>query len=220
MAKAGADAESDDETTKAITVLFRGATGCTQPVPQAADRLPRSPALSAEIPEPGELLGDFRLLAELGRGSAGKTFLAAQPSLADRPVVLKVTALDHDEHLSLARLQHTHIVPLYSEQVFPDRALRALCMPFLGGATLDLVLDELAAIPHGRRRGADILSALDRLDSATIKGVEPKAIGSEPSVTLMEPGSRRKKPGTWGSKTLRSSWPNRDNDEPRLCRVG
>ena len=146
-----------------------------------ADRLLRSPALSTEIPEPGELLGDFRLLAELGRGSAGKTFLAAQPSLADRPVVLKVTAFGHDEHLSLARLQHTHIVPLYSEQVFPDRALRALCMPFLGGATLALVLDELAAIPHDRRRGADILSALDRLDSATIKGVEPKAIGSEPS---------------------------------------
>ncbi len=131
-----------------------------------ADRLLRAPLPSIALPEPGERLGDFRLMAELGRGSAGRTFLAAQPSLADRPVVLKVTAFDHDEHLSLARLQHTHIVPLYSEQVFPERGLRALCMPYLGGATLAHLLDALTPIPPERRRGKDVLDALDRLDSA------------------------------------------------------
>jgi serine/threonine protein kinase/tetratricopeptide (TPR) repeat protein len=120
-------------------------------------------AAEAVFPQVGERLGDFRLLAELGRGAAGRTFLAAQPSLADRPVVLKVTARDHVEHLSLARLQHTHIVPLYSEQVFPDRGLRGLCMPYLGGATLARILDGLAAIPVDQRRGRDLLQALDRL---------------------------------------------------------
>src|SRR5262249_19230629 len=53
------------------------------PLPGGA-RAPRSPAV-------GEVLGGFRLLAELGRGSQGVVFLAAQPHLADRPVVLKVT---------------------------------------------------------------------------------------------------------------------------------
>src|SRR6266540_2666055 len=46
-----------------------------------------------DFPSPGERLGDFHLLAELGRGSQGRVFLATQPTLADRPVVLKLTPL-------------------------------------------------------------------------------------------------------------------------------
>jgi hypothetical protein len=64
------------------------------------------------FPEAGQTLGDFHLLAELGSGALGRVFLATQPSLADRPVVVKMTPADGQEHLSLARLQHTHIVPL------------------------------------------------------------------------------------------------------------
>jgi tetratricopeptide (TPR) repeat protein len=67
-------------------------------------------------PRVDERLGDFQLLAELGRGALGCVFLARQPALADRPVVLKVTPCTGEEHLSLARLQHTHIVPLYAVQ--------------------------------------------------------------------------------------------------------
>lgn len=125
------------------------------------DRLMRPPVVA--FPSAGERLGDFLLFAELGRGTAGRTYLAAQPALADRPVILKVTSGDHDEHLSLARLQHTHIVPLYSEQVFPERGLRALCMPYLGGGNCAQILSVLASVPAERRRGADILEALDRL---------------------------------------------------------
>src|SRR5262245_5361587 len=88
------------------------------------------------LPEAGETLGDFRLLAELGRGARGRVYLAVQPALADRPVVLKVTPLDGDEHLSLARLQHTHIVPLYAAHDDAGRLLRVLCLPYFGGATL------------------------------------------------------------------------------------
>jgi tetratricopeptide (TPR) repeat protein len=95
------------------------------------------------FPQAGETLGDFHLLAEMGRGGNGRVFLATQPLLADRPVVLKLTPLGGQEHLSLARLQHTHIVPLYWAQDFPGRKLRALCMPYLGGATLAQLLDRL-----------------------------------------------------------------------------
>src|SRR5579864_4018581 len=76
------------------------------------------------FPDVGEILAGFRLLAELGRGAAGRVFLAAQPSLGDRPVVLKVTPRGRDEHLSLARLQHMNIVPLYSEHLLRARNLQ------------------------------------------------------------------------------------------------
>lgn len=117
---------------------------------------------ASEFPEVGEEIGDFRLLAELGRGALGKTFLAAQRSLGDRPVVLKITPLGHHEHLSLARLQHMHIVPLYFEQVLPDRNLRILGMPYLGGTTLQRINDALRALPVEQRTGRLMLEAMDR----------------------------------------------------------
>ena len=80
--------------------------------------------------------------ARPGRARGGSSW-RSQPALADRPVVLKVTPRGREEHLSLARLQHMNIVPLYSAQVLPDRRLQVLCMPFLGGASLAQVLDLL-----------------------------------------------------------------------------
>jgi serine/threonine protein kinase len=115
------------------------------------------------FPEAGEVLGDFLLLAELGRGAHARVFLASQLSLGSRPVVLKLTPLSADEHLSLARLQHTHIVPLYCAQDHPARGLRALCMPYFGGATLARMLEAMAHQPPHRRSGRDLCDALDRL---------------------------------------------------------
>lgn len=119
-----------------------------------------------DFPKVGEELGDFRLLVEIGRGAMGRTFLASQHSLADRPIVLKITSLGREEHLSLARLQHMHIVPLYFEQVFPERNLRVLGMPYLGGTSLDRVLDVVTTVPVARRTGSLILDAVDRCTRA------------------------------------------------------
>jgi tetratricopeptide (TPR) repeat protein len=131
------------------------------------------PIASVEFPEVGDALGDFDLILELGRGASGRTFLASQLALADRPVVLKVMPGDLDEHLSLASLQHTHIVPLYSAQLFPDRGLRGLCMPYLGGSSLARLLAELEPIEIPRRTGRNLVEALDRVSEA--------AIGSTPN---------------------------------------
>src|SRR5207245_9667574 len=107
------------------------------------------------FPKAGETIEGFKLLAELGRGSQGVVFVATQVALADRPVVVKVTAHDGFEHLSLARLQHTHIVPLYFAQDIPSRDLRILCMPYLGGATFSKILTTLAPKPANQRTGQD-----------------------------------------------------------------
>jgi serine/threonine protein kinase/tetratricopeptide (TPR) repeat protein len=114
------------------------------------------------FPQEGEILGDFRLLRELGRGALGRVFLAAQRGLGDRLVVLKVTPRAGQEHLSLARLQHTHIVPLYAAPELPSHDLRLLCMPYLGGMTLARILEGLRHVPLEERTGQHLLNLLDR----------------------------------------------------------
>jgi serine/threonine protein kinase len=123
--------------------------------------------LEDQPPEPvwpaiGETLGEFHLEAELGRGGLGRVYLASQLGLANRPVVLKITGRAGHEHLCLARVQHTHIVPLYAAHEDATRNLRILCMPYFGGATLSRVLEFLGPIAPARRTGADLLAALDR----------------------------------------------------------
>ncbi|MGC8642444.1 MAG: protein kinase domain-containing protein [Isosphaeraceae bacterium] len=120
--------------------------------------------VSPAFPEVGETLAGFRLIWELGQGAAGRVFLASQPSLADRPVVLKITRLGREEHLSLARLQHMYIVPLYSEHVLQARGLQVLCMPFLGGATLGQILESLKQEPAGERTGRGFIDALVEIE--------------------------------------------------------
>jgi serine/threonine protein kinase/tetratricopeptide (TPR) repeat protein len=118
-------------------------------------------------PQVGEMMGEFRLLAELGRGGQGRVYLATQPTLADRLVVLKLGPRAGREHLSLARLQHTHIVPLHSVHDSPAHRFRALCMPYFGGATLAQLLAKLRARPLMERTGRDLLDALRQIGAAS-----------------------------------------------------
>lgn len=128
----------------------------------ACDRLIRPSTAAADFPDAGETLDSFVLMEELGRGASGRTFLATDPTLADRPVVVKVVSDEQDEHLALAPLRHTYIVPLFSEHTIPERGLRVLCMPYLGGATLAEVLQDLGCLTAATRSGAAIAEVLER----------------------------------------------------------
>lgn len=138
---------------------------------QLLGAVPAPPA----FPEAGATLGEFTLLSELGRGARGRVFLASQAALAARPVVLKLTPCEGEEHLSLARLQHTHIVPIYSAQDDLDRNLRVLCMPCFGGITLARLLEALTDRPLSERRGQHWLELLDLLQ---IPGTSPPTGGT------------------------------------------
>ncbi len=96
---------------------------------------------SVAWPAPGaEFLG-FSLLAELGRGAFARVFLASEAALGSRLVVLKVALHGGQEAETLGRLRHPNIMPVYSVQEDPQTALTAICMPYLGKATLSDVLD-------------------------------------------------------------------------------
>ncbi|GIW89540.1 MAG: hypothetical protein KatS3mg108_3864 [Isosphaeraceae bacterium] len=116
------------------------------------------------LPEAGQTIGGFLLQEELGRGGLARVFRAAERSLADRPVVVKVARRGSDEPQTLARLQHTNIVPIFSYRVDPATGLHLLCMPYFGRVTLARLLD------HPRIRsalsGADLLEILESLEPA------------------------------------------------------
>src|SRR5205823_6218 len=88
----------------------------------------------------GDAVFGFRLRHELGAGAFATVFLAEQVELAGRPVVVKVSAAEGTEPQTLAQLQHTHIVPIYSQHENAAAGVRAVCMPFFGGASLSRVL--------------------------------------------------------------------------------
>ena len=114
----------------------------------------------------GEVLGGFRLLAELGRGASGRIFLASQPSLADRPMVLKVTACGQEEHLSLARLQHMNIVPLYSEQVQRAAVCGSFACPTWGVRPWPGSSRRFRGFRPPGARACDLVEALDQIQRA------------------------------------------------------
>jgi serine/threonine protein kinase/tetratricopeptide (TPR) repeat protein len=87
-----------------------------------------------------EFLG-FRLVGELGRGTFGTVYLARQGDLANRPVALKVSQAPSGEPQTLAQLQHTNIVPIYS--IHRVGSLQAVCMPYFGSVTLRDVYNDL-----------------------------------------------------------------------------
>jgi eukaryotic-like serine/threonine-protein kinase len=118
------------------------------------------------LPEVGDEVFGFRICQELGRGSFARVFLAEQKGLADRPVVLKVSAIDGDEPQTLAQLQHTHIVPIYSVHEDAGAGLRAVCMPYFSGASLSRVLEVVWSQSNRPTRGDQITGALETLCAA------------------------------------------------------
>jgi WD40 repeat protein/serine/threonine protein kinase/Flp pilus assembly protein TadD len=110
--------------------------------------------------KPPPVLGDYRILREVGRGGMGVVYEAEQVSLG-RHVALKIlagpAALDaarrrrfEREARAAARLHHTNIVPVFG--VGEQDGLHYYVMQFIPGLGLDEVLAELKA----QRKGAPV----------------------------------------------------------------
>src|SRR5262249_28493668 len=112
-----------------------------------------------------EFLG-FRLVEELGRGAFGRVYLARQGDLAGRPVALKIAYDVAGESRTLAQLQHTNIVPIYS--LHRSGPFQAVCMPYFGRTTLARVVEQLSGRASLPSSGRELKSTLDRLPSETV----------------------------------------------------
>jgi WD40 repeat protein/tetratricopeptide (TPR) repeat protein len=99
----------------------------------------------------GELLGDYRIIREIGRGGMGVVYEAEQESLGRR-VALKVLSagplLDpkqvrrfEREARAAARLHHTNIVPVFGVGCQDEH--HYFVMQFIAGLGLDAVLEDL-----------------------------------------------------------------------------
>ncbi len=127
---------------------------------------------SAQWPEPGESFLGFSMIAELGRGTFGRVYMASEPALGDRVVALKVAPQGGKEAEMLGKLRHPNIVPVHSVREDVTTGYTAVCMPYLGRATLCDVLDEAFAdsrIPTRSQVILDVIRALaDDSDSSEL----------------------------------------------------
>ena len=108
---------------------------------------PAFAALTGDVawPAAGDGFLGFQLREELGKGALGRVFLATEPALGHRLVVLKLALEGGREAEILGKLSHAHIVPVHSVRQDDQTRLTAVCMPLLGTATLCDVIDRARA---------------------------------------------------------------------------
>jgi serine/threonine protein kinase len=128
---------------------------------EALTRLASSPPRSkARFPEPGERFTRFRLEEPLGRGGAGRVYLARDEELGGRRVALKISTDRGNEASIQGRLDHPHIVPVTGISREPETGLRGLCMPYWPGLSLDRVIEKLAPSRTRPRKAAVLADVL------------------------------------------------------------
>ena len=150
---------------------------------------PSTPTMT--LPQIGDELFGYRLREQLGQGAFARVFLAEQTELADRLVALKTSDLTGSEPQTLAQLQHTNIVPIYSVHEDAASGIRAVCMPYFGGASLSQVLHKVWKKSDHPTRGEEFVTALSefspqRGSTRSAQGIalgELQGFGSPPSPT-------------------------------------
>ena len=108
----------------------------------------------------GEMLDEFELLADIGRGAFARVFMARQVSMG-RLVALKISGDDGAEPQTLAQLDHPNIVRVYDQRCLPGSRLRLLYMQLIPGGTLQGVIQRARTFPPQQRTGAVVMDAID-----------------------------------------------------------
>jgi serine/threonine protein kinase/Flp pilus assembly protein TadD len=134
-------------------------------------------------PEPGDQFVGFNVVRELGRGAFARVYLATEPALGGRAVVLKVGKHGNAEAEILGRLRHDNIVPVHAMREDLLTGMTVVCMPYLGATTLADVLEHIFARP-GMPANAAIL-----LEAARPKAEEAESLGPLKPSAILESGT-------------------------------
>jgi len=162
------------------------------------------------------VLGDFRIVGEIGRGGMGVVYEAEQISLGRR-VALKVLPFAalvdpkqlqrfQNEARAAASLEHPNIVQVFS--VGCERAVHFYAMQYIEGQTLARVIEELRELQEPEENGRDktavseltrlLLSGNDRLSNdAEIVGANtlaPLGRGQGEGVSDDDPPAEQRSP--------------------------
>jgi len=109
-------------------------------------------------------VGEFEIISKLGEGSFGQVYLARQVSLG-RHVALKVIRGerrdDRGEGQLLAGLEHDHIVKVFSAFADAVTGMSGLCLQYVPGADLGVVIRRIHEGKGGPESGQSVLEALD-----------------------------------------------------------
>lgn len=114
-------------------------------------------------PISGEHFLGFDLHEELGRGAIARVFLATEPALGNREVVVKISKQGGGEAQILGRLQHPNIVPILSVKEDEASGMSAVCMSYRGRVTLACLIDDLFQFGNPPRYARDVDQSMRRL---------------------------------------------------------
>ncbi len=142
--------------------------------------------------KPGDRLGEFELIREVGRGGMGIVYEAQQTSL-NRRVAIKVLpeafALDRTrlqrftvEAQAAAAVVHPNIVPIYS--IGEDRGVPFYVMRLVDGASLDSVASRISARTASQHKNTTLRnSKLSRRKTDTQPETDQHQLEQHESVT-------------------------------------
>ena len=140
----------------------------------------------------GAMVGDYRLLSYVGNGSAADVYLAEQPSLSKRRVVIKIlhrswseARVNNFQHeaAALASLAHPYILPIFAYDVLYKRvkelqqqdreeALPYLVLPYAEQGSLAEMLVRHGKRPWSLTRVVTIAKEMaEALDYAHARGI-------------------------------------------------
>ncbi len=157
LGRTGDDQVGDDESRPIGGVM--GAAKATMQVDPRAPHAPAGDATAAYSVEPaiGRMMGEFKILREIGRGGMGIVYLAEQEGL-HREVALKVLpgafAMGERqvrrflrEAEVAAQMHHPNIVPVYS--IGEEDGTYFFAMDYIEGVTFDRILARLRGVALG-----------------------------------------------------------------------
>ncbi len=112
-------------------------------------------------PQPGASFEGLAIERELGRGGFARVYLARDPATGNRPVALKLSQHASGEAGTLGPIAHPHIVAVHWARRV--QGLHAICMSFVGAATLADVVESAFRGPtaNGPRSARTVLGVTD-----------------------------------------------------------